>query len=253
MKRNCWFLGFIMMLVVSVGLLSGCNIKEDEKVYVFYSDTHYPPFGYYEVETKEYVGFDIDLLRAISENQNFSYEIKHEGFDAAMGAVQSGQADAMIAAMTITEERKESYDFSDGYFRTGLIFFTSKGNNIQEYENLRGKVVAAKIGTLGTTYIESIADEYGAEVLNFEDTPTMFNAIVQGNAVAGFEDFPQVQWAIKNGMELQTIGELINPDFYGIAVKKGENPELIEMFNKGLVNIKENGVYDEILKKWGLN
>ena len=80
----------------------------------------------------------------------------------------------------------------------------------------------------------------------------MYQAVVTGSAVACFEDFSVVGWAIKNdGVALKTVGEVVNPAYYGFGVKKGMNSELIEMFNKGLASIKANGKYDEILARYG--
>ena len=92
-----------------------------EKTYIIYSDNAFAPFEFLDTATNEYVGIDMDILAAIAKDQGFEYEVKNEGFDASMGAVQSGQADAMIAGMTITEERKKTFDFSEGYFEDGQI------------------------------------------------------------------------------------------------------------------------------------
>ena len=80
----------------------------------------------------------------------------------------------------------------------------------------------------------------------------MYQTVVNGNAAACFEDFSVIGWAIKNdGIALQTVGEVVNPGYYGFAVKKGANAELISMFNAGLANLKASGKYEEILAKYG--
>ena len=92
-----------------------------EKTYIIYSDNAFAPFEFLDTATNKYIGIDMDILAAVAKDQGFEYEVKNEGFDASMGAVQSGQADAMIAGMTITEERKKTFDFSEGYFEDGQI------------------------------------------------------------------------------------------------------------------------------------
>ncbi|MBR3870712.1 MAG: transporter substrate-binding domain-containing protein [Clostridia bacterium] len=92
-----------------------------DKTYIIYSDNAFAPFEYLDTATNEYVGVDMDILAAVAEDQGFEYEMHNEGFDASMGAVQAGQADAMIAGMTITDARRETFDFSDGYFDDGQI------------------------------------------------------------------------------------------------------------------------------------
>ena len=88
---------------------AGCGKNTD---YVIYSDNSFAPFEFFDEKEQKYVGVDMELLAAIAEDQGFTYEMKNEGFDAAMGAVQAGQADAMIAGMTINDVRKETSDGS---------------------------------------------------------------------------------------------------------------------------------------------
>lgn len=240
-----------MIAIVTVFSLAGCGETETGK-YIIYSDNSFAPFEFYDNETQKYIGVDMDILAAIAEDQGFEYEMRNEGFDAAMGAVQAGQGHGMIAGMTINDERKLTFDFSDGYFEDGSILAVAANSTIASVEDLKGKVVAAKKGTTSTDYAESIKDQYGFTITYFEDSPTMYQAVVTGSAVACFEDFSVVGWAIKNdGVALKTVGEVVNPAYYGFGVKKGMNSELIEMFNKGLANIKANGKYDEILARYG--
>ena len=241
----------LLVLAMAVAVLAGCGSGSGDK-YIIYSDQAFPPFEYLDEESGEYVGLDMDILAAIAEDQGFEYEVKNEGFDPSMTAVLSGQADGMIAGMTIKPERQEKFDFSDGYFEDGSILVVAKGSTIASEADLAGKTVAAKTGTVSADYTESIKDQYGFEITYFEDSPSMYQAVVSGSADACFEDFSVIGWAIKNdGTELQTVGEVVNPGYYGFAVKKGENAELIKMFNAGLKNIKESGTYEELLAKYG--
>lgn len=107
-----------------------------EKKYVIYSDNAFAPFEFLDTETNEYVGIDMDILAAIAKDQGFEYEMKNEGFDASMGAVQSGQADAMIAGMTITDERRQTFDFSEGYFEDGQIMVVPADSAVTSVEDL---------------------------------------------------------------------------------------------------------------------
>lgn len=106
------------------------------KKYVIYSDNSFAPFEFLDGETNKYIGVDMDILAAIAKDQGFEYEVKNEGFDAAMGAVQSGQADGMIAGMTITDERKQTFDFSDGYFEDGQILVVPADSEVTSIEEL---------------------------------------------------------------------------------------------------------------------
>ncbi|MBQ9551325.1 MAG: transporter substrate-binding domain-containing protein [Clostridia bacterium] len=259
MKLVTKILALTLAMIMMVGFAAcGSKTIPDEpadkpaKTYVIYSDNAFAPFEFLDTATNQYVGVDMELLAAIAEDQGFAYEMKNEGFDAAMGAVQAGQADAMIAGMTIKPERQEIFDFSEGYFEDGSILVVGKDSPISSVEDLKGKVVAAKKGTTSTDYAESIKDQYGFTIQYFEDSPTMYQTVVNGNADACFEDFSVIGWAIKNdGIALKTVGDVVNPGYYGFAVKKGSNPELITMFNAGLANLKANGKYEEILAKYG--
>lgn len=107
------------------------------KKYVIYSDNAFPPFEFLDTATNTYTGVDMDILAAVAEDQGFEYEVKNEGFDASMGAVQSGQADGMIAGMTITDERKQTFDFSDGYFEDGQILVVPADSTVKTVEDLK--------------------------------------------------------------------------------------------------------------------
>lgn len=242
-------------MIASVAALAGCSnntAADAEKTYVIYSDNAYAPFEYLDEATNEYVGADMDIMAAVAEDQGIKYEMHNEGFDAAMGAVQSGQADGMIAGMTITDERKETFDFSDPYFEDGQVIAVKADSDIKSLEDLKGKTVACKTSTVGGEYGESIKDEYGFEISYYEDSPTMDQAVLTSAADACIDDFSVVGYSINSeGTELSIITEPVNVKPYGFAVKKGENAELLEKFQAGLKNIKENGKLAEIMAKYG--
>ncbi len=245
----------LILAILMVASLAACGAPADDadaKVYTIVSDNAFAPFESYDSETGEYVGIDMDIMAAIAEDQGIEYNMMNVGFDPALAKVQAGQADAVIAGMTITDERKEIFDFSEGYFEDGQVMVVAKDSDIDSIDDLEGKVVATKNGTMGAEYANENKDEYGYTTKAFEGSNEQYQAIINGNCVACFEDYTVIGDAIKNGVELKTVGEKINPSFYGFAVKKGTNAELIEKFNAGLANIKENGTYDEILAKYGM-
>ena len=240
-------------MIASVAVLTGCGgekKKDEEKTFIIYSDNAFAPFEYLDTKTNEYVGVDMDIMKAVADDQGFKYEMHNEGFDAAMGAVQSGQADAMIAGMTIKPERKETFDFSEPYFEDGQVIVAKKGTKI---EDLKGKSVAVKNGTAGKDYAESVKDEYGFTINYYKDSPSMYQAVTTGVDVACFEDFSVIGYAIKTGeVDLEILNEEpFNVAGYGFAVKKGENAELLEKFNAGLKNLQNSGKLKEILAKYG--
>ncbi len=225
----------------------------ERKTYVIYSDNAFAPFEFLDQTTNTYTGLDLDLLTAIGADQGITFDVKNEGFDAAMGAVQSGQADGMIAGMTITDERKKTFDFSDGYFEDGQVLVVPADSAASSLDDLRGKVVAVKASTQGAQYAESVKNQYGFTTQVYEDSPTMYAAVQNGTNAACFEDRSVVGWAIKQGkVQLKTVGRTLQPGQYGFAVKKGNNPELVEKFNAGLAHLRQTGDYQKILDKYGL-
>ncbi len=223
-----------------------------DKVWVIASDTVFKPFEYTDAEGN-FVGIDVDLVKAIAEDQGFQYEINPLGWDAAVAACQSGQADGMIAGASITDERIESgWMFSDGYYQTTQTMTVAADSDITGFEDLSGKTVAVKTGTQGAAYAESLKDQYGFDLTYFEDSPTMYQAVLGGQTVACFEDTPVMAASIKDGdLALKILEDTANEGQpYGFAIFNEENQELLDMFNAGLANIKENGTYDEIINRY---
>lgn len=223
-----------------------------DKVWVIATDTVFRPFEFTN-EEGEFVGIDVDILAAIAEDQGFEYELNSLGWDAAVAAVQAGQADAIIAGATIKQERIDSgWIFSDGYYNATQTFVLAKGSDIKGFEDLEGKNVAVKNGTAGMDFANSLKDEYGFTTSVFEDSPTMYQDVILGNSVACVEDTPIMADSIKIGDLALEIPEGMESEGapYGFAIMNESNQELLDMFNAGLANIKENGKYDEILAKY---
>lgn len=219
------------------------------KTWVIATDTVFKPFEYTDA-SGNFVGIDVDILAAIAEDQGFEYELNSLGWDAAIAACQAGQADGMIAGASITEERKAAgWTFSDGYYTATQSMTVAEDSDIAGFEDLSGKDVAVKIGTQGAAYAESLKDEYGFNIVSFEDSPTMYQAVLGGQCVACFEDTPIMQASIKdNGLALKVLENTANEGGdYGFAIFNTDNQELLDMFNAGLASIKANGKYDEIL------
>jgi len=221
-----------------------------KKTYVIATDTQFPPFEFTNSEQK-FVGIDVDILDAVAKDQGFAYKLNSLGFDAALTAVQSGQAEGVIAGMSITEERKKKFDFSDAYYDADVTMAVAQGSAIKSFDDLKGKKVAIKTGTNGGDYAKSIMKDKGFEVVEFKDSPTMYQDVITGNTQACFEDYPVMAYNIKNGAKLVIPeGCTAAGSSYGFAVKKGQNAELLSMFNKGLSDIKANGTFQKIVDSY---
>lgn len=220
-----------------------------DKTWIIAMDTVFRPFEFTN-EDGEFVGIDVDIIKAVAEDQGFNYEIQSLGWDAAVAAVQAGQADGLIAGASITDDRKASgWIFSDSYYDSSQTFAVAEGSGITSFEDLKGKNVAVKNGTAGAAFAESLKDEYGFTISVFEDSPTMYQDVVLGNSAACVEDKPIMADSIKVGDLPIEIPEGMESEGspYGFAIMNEANQELLDMFNAGLANIKANGTYDEII------
>ena len=208
----------------SSGNASSGSGSSGDKTYTIATDTTFAPFKFAD-ESGAQVGIDIELLDAIAKDQGFDYKIDAVGFDMALQSVQSGQADGVIAGMSITDDRKKVFDFSEPYYDATVCAAVKSDSDIKSLEDLKGKDVAVKTGTMSADWAESVKDQYGFNVKSqFEKSDLMYSDVLAGNSAACFEDTPVMGYAIKKGMNLKVISETESgSNFaapYGFAVNK---------------------------------
>ena len=248
------FLALILAMVMCVSFVScgGKNVSSDAKQFVIATDKGFSPFEFQDAEGN-IIGIDMDILAAVAEDQGFTYDLQYIGWDAAIAACQAGQADGMIAGASITDERKANgWTFSDGYYDATQGLAVAKNSNISSFEDLKGKKVAAKNGTMSNQYAESIKDKYGFEVVTFSTSPDMYQAVMGGQVAGCMDDTPILKYNIKTGeLDMKFVeGTENEPAQYGFAIFDESKQELVDLFNAGLKNIRENGKYDEIIAKY---
>jgi polar amino acid transport system substrate-binding protein len=235
------------VLVFGALVFSACS---GERGLIIATDTTFPPFEFMN-SAQNYVGIDIDLLAAIAADQEFKYNLKPLGFNAAVAALESGQADGVIAGMSITDERKKKYDFSDPYYDSGVVMAIKADNDaVTSYEDLKDKNVAVKTGTESATFAESIKGQYGFSLKYFDESPFMYEEVKTGGSAACFEDFPVMGYGIANGNGLKIVTQMEKGSSYGFAVLKGKNAKLLSAFNDGLANLRATGKYQQILDRY---
>ncbi|MGT2682088.1 ABC transporter substrate-binding protein/permease [Streptococcus porci] len=217
--------------------------------YKIVADSSFAPFEFQD-DTGNYVGIDMELIKTIAEQQGFSIDISNPGFDAALNAVQAGQADAVIAGMSITDARKKIFDFSDPYYTSNILLAVKKGSAIKDYADLTGKTVGAKNGTASYSFLEEHANQYGYSLKAFDEASSMYDSLNSGSIDALMDDEAVLKYAIQQGRNFETPIPGEKSGEYGFAVKAGTNPELIEMFNNGLAALKASGDYDKIIDKY---
>lgn len=247
MKKLSIILAFLLIFVA-------CSSKKEtseKKVYKIGTDVIFAPFEF-EKDGK-YVGIDIEILDAIAKAEGFEYTLSPMNFNGLIPAISSDQLDGAIAGMTITDERKEVLDFSEGYYESGISAVVSaKNDKINSADDFKGKTFAVKKGTTGSLYAEDKQKELGSQIRYFDDSPSMFQEVANGNADITFEDYPVIAYKLSLEKEptLKIVGDKLSTAHFGFAVKKGQNKELLEKFNSGLKKIKESGEYDKILNNY---
>src|SRR5690606_14035721 len=132
------------------------------------SDVPYPPFEDFDESTESgYTGFDMDLVQAIADGLELELEVKDSSFDALQSglALNAGQCDLVASAMTITEDRKENLDFTEGYYDSKQSLLVAEDSDIASIEDLTGRSVGVQQGTTGKAYTEENAPE--ADITTF--------------------------------------------------------------------------------------
>jgi polar amino acid transport system substrate-binding protein len=239
--------GYVLIGLALVSLmLPGCTPKTMK--YIVATDATWPPFEYVDEETKEIVGFDIDLMTAIAEEAGIEIEFANVAWDPLLAGMALCQYDAAISAMTITEERKEQFLFSDPYFYAGQIITVHIDNTeIANKYDLPGKVVGAQIGTTGSFEVEKIG---GATLKTYDDIGLAMQDLMNKQIDAVVADNPlALGYVGENPDKLKTVGDVFTDENYGIAVCK-TNPDLLEKINEGLKAVKEEGLIGELVEKW---
>ena len=253
LRRLATLLVAAVLAMAGLGAAAVQTARADDgvagKTFTIATDTTFAPFEYRE--NGEMVGIDMDLVRAIAKDQGFNVTIQSLGFNAALQAVTSGQADMAIAGASITDERKASYDFSDPYFESGIqMAVAANDDSIKSYDDLKGKTVVAKTGAEGEAYAKKIADQYGFTVTSVDQSSTMYEMVKSKNAVAVFDDYPVLAYGISQNNGLKIVTPKVPNGEYGALVKKGANADLLNAFNAGLKNLKDSGEYEKILAKY---
>ncbi|GAK31451.1 glutamine ABC transporter permease protein [Weissella oryzae SG25] len=247
-----WLLGLIIAAAAIVTGFGGFNSVQaaSKPHYTITTDTTYPPFEF-QTANGQFKGIDMDLLKAIAKREGFTYTLKPMSFNSGVQSVQAGQADAIIAGMTITDERRQTFDFSDPYYKSGIVIAANEKNKkVNSLADLKGQKVAVKTGTAGAEYAMSLAKKYDLKIVSFNDSNTMYADVMVGNEAAAFEDQPVMAYAIAQGTKMKIISKPAQAGDYGFAVKKGANAALLDKFNQGYASLVADGTYDKIVQSY---
>ena len=242
-------LALALTLVIGV-TACGSDDEKTDKTYVAAMEATFPPFDTTNKDG-DLDGFDYALINAIAKDQGLKVEWKKMEFDGLIPALKSGNINIIASGLSITDERKEEVDFSDSYYDSGLLVAVIKDSKITSIDDLgKNSIVGVQIGTSGAKKAESLKkDGKIGKVKTYNGLDVAFKDLENGGIDAIINDKPVTDnYVSKSSDKVKTVGDVIDADSYGIAVKKGETA-LLEKINAGLKNLKDNGKYDELIKK----
>lgn len=246
-------------------MLAGCGKKEGSseaqgaaapavqaRTYQVGTDAAYAPFESQDT-TGKIVGFDIDVVSAIADKTGIKVEFVNTPWEGIFNALAQGDRDLLVSSITITEERKQSMDFSDSYFDAQQLIAVNADSPVVKFEDLKGLKVGVQTGTTGDEVVTKLLGKDSTDIKRFESTPLALKELDAGGVDAVVADNGVVVNYVRNNTDskFKTVADndSFQPEHYGIAVKKGDRA-LLETINKGLATIKADGTYDGIHAKW---
>lgn len=247
-------ISLLMYMAVAV-ILSGCGSSEtsgtgDEKILKVVTNAAYAPMEY--MDGDKVVGFDVDFINAVAEEAGYKVEVKHTGWDAMFVEIEDEISDLAVAAITITDERKESYDFSVPYYASSNMILVPEGSDIKSVEDLKDKVISVQNGTTGQEAAESVLGVNHENIKKFEDINLAILELVNGGADAVIADKPVLEGYVKSNPDqnLALIEDegAFTKDYLGIMFPKGS--ELKADFDEALNKVLDSGKYSEVYKEW---
>jgi len=220
------------------------------------SDASYPPMEYFASDNKTVIGADVDIGTAIGDVLGLKFNFVNAGFDGIIPGLKAGKYDIGMSSFTDTKEREKTVDFVN-YFTAGILWASPAGKTVDP-NNACGLTVAVQ----STTYEQT--DELPAKskactkagkkplkLLPYENQDDATNAVVLGKAAAMSADSPVTAYAIKqSGGKLQEAGQITDAAPYGWPIAKGSS--LSQAMQKALQTLMDNGTYDQICTKWGV-
>ena len=237
----------LIALLVALMMLGTAAAALADTVTVAFNP-EYPPFEYVN-DNGEYEGYDVDLINAVADKAGIEIAFEAMDFDAVISAVATNPNTIGVSGISITDERKLSVDFSEGYINAGLIVVVKKDSGFASVDDLKGKVIGVQMGTTSDFAAEEITGE-----ANTSKYKTFLNAIMelQGNKVDAVIVDKPVGIAILNELKddaLEIVDMGLQADWYGIEVNK-ENPERLDKINAALKELEAEGFYKTLEDKY---
>jgi polar amino acid transport system substrate-binding protein len=203
-------------------------------------------------EEGEIVGFDIEMVQAVAKKAGIEVKFVNTPWEGIFNALGQGDRDMVVSAVTITEERKATMDFSDPYFDAQQLIAVKETRKVAKLADLKKLKVGVQSGTTGDEAVTRLLGKTSTNIKRFESTPLALKELEAGGVDAVVADNGVVIHYVANnpGGKFKTVSDKdFVPEQYGIALKKG-NAELLAKVNKGLADIKADGSYDAIYTRY---
>ncbi|MFB5269796.1 substrate-binding periplasmic protein [Paenibacillus enshidis] len=212
----------------------------------------YPPYNALG-KGGEYEGFDVDIAKGVAEKLGVKAEFTAQDFSSLIPSLQANKLDAVISQVTITDERKQVIDFSDPYITNNVKIIVGDNNtDITKLQDFKGKTIGVGLGTNDESYLRNeVLPEVGNfEIKTYNDVITSLKDLDAGRIDATINNLYALKPIVdENGFKIKAVGEPIKSDQAGVAIRQN-NPQLKEAINKALADMKTDGSYEEIYKKW---
>jgi polar amino acid transport system substrate-binding protein len=233
---------YILLTVVS--LLSSCSQDNNKEFIHFSTSAEYPPFEY--IEKGEMKGFDIDLAKLIAKEMGKEAVFDNMQFSAVLPAVSSGQDDAAIATITITDDRKKNFDFSNPYYFEGMAAVFDSTKPVTKPEQLSGKKVAVQLGSVMEIWLRENYPQVDLTVL--DNNNLAIEALIAGHVDLVLMDGAQGSvYSMKHqGLSFAIIAKA--DEGYGVVVNKGS--PLAEKINEALKTLQSKGEIQKLESIW---
>ncbi|MDI7743069.1 basic amino acid ABC transporter substrate-binding protein [Lysinibacillus fusiformis] len=211
------------------------------------TDAAYAPFESFD-DSGKIVGIDVDVVNAIGEEVGVDFEINNVAWEPLFQQVTNGEVDLGVSAITITEERKETYDFTEPYYEATQLIVTKEDSDIASLADLKDKKIGVQINTTGHYAAQDLQGKTSTSILPYETTPIAIQEVINGTVDAAIGDNAVILEYIKNNPDskLKSIeDDSFEKEYYGLMVKKG-NEEVLDLLNEGIEKLKETGKLAEI-------
>ena len=231
---------------------SSSDTKNDSKTFVIGVDDTFPPMGFRNKKNK-IVGFDIDLAREAAKRMNMKFKVQAINWDTKEMELNKGNIDAIWNGLSITDERKKKMYFTTPYLENDQVIVVKKDSSINSVSDLAGKTVGCQKGSSAEDALKAnpIYDKIaGGSPTEFDENVSCFQDLDAGRIDAMVVDSVVAKYYIKkHNSDFKIVGESLQPEQYGVAVKKG-NTKMLNKIQKALDDMKADGTAGKISTKW---